>query len=212
MEDRSIRVVVVDDHGLMREGLILLLKKGPSLDVVAEGATGASAIELVSKFQPDVLLLDLMLPDAGGIEVLRLLAGRARILVLSMRDDPGLVAEAFRYGATGYLLKEDSSSELLDAVGAVIAGERYLSKRLSSQGGNHTFGVIQSRNGARLTPREQAVLPWAANGATSAEISKHLSISPRTVEMHRGRIMRKLGLGSQSDLVRYAIRNKIIGA
>jgi DNA-binding NarL/FixJ family response regulator len=203
-----INVMVVDDHALMRDGLRRILSEHPKIRVVGEAAEGRQAVELVRNLKPHVLVLDLMLPTVDGLDVLNQVGNETRVLAISMRNDEGFVAETLRRGAWGYVLKEASGQELVTAITAVHAGQRYVSKALP-------LAMLMpykapAKVGDGLTPREMTILRWCADGATSAQIGKKLSISPRTVEMHRKNVMRKLGFRCQTDLVRYAIRNRIV--
>ncbi len=206
-------ILIVEDHTLFREGLKSLLQGQKELNVVGEAGEGREAIKLAEKFKPDLVLLDLILPGMHGLEVLRKLQKLTKVLAVSMRIDDLFVAEALNSGAAGYVVKEDSFSELLIAIQAVFKGQRYLSRKLDSK----KIGRLLDRFGSStpsesLTAREHEVLQMAAEGLTSAQIGNLLSISPRTVEMHRGNLMRKLSLRSQADLVRFAIRNNIVAA
>jgi DNA-binding NarL/FixJ family response regulator len=153
-----------------------------------------------------------MLPTTDGLEILRQVASETKVLAISMRNDSGFVAEAFRCGAQGYLVKEASSEELAKAVKAVAGGERYLSQGIDRSAVKTALRQKQKDGRAGLTRREDVMLRHCATGATIASIASQLSISPRTVEMHRKNFMRKLGLRSQTDVVRYAIRNRLIQA
>ena len=192
----------------MREGLRHVLANYPDIEVLGEAAEGREAVEMVRKLKPQVLVLDMMLPTIDGLDVLNQVASETRVLAISMRSDEGFVAETLRRGARGYVAKEASGEELAAAIAAVNSGKRYLSKGLPDT----VMLLYRTPNDGRggLTPREMAVLRWCADGATSAQIGEKLSISPRTVEMHRKNLMRKLGFRSQTDLVRYAIRNRIV--
>jgi len=210
--ENPITFAIIEDHTLMREGLRWILRESRDFKCVAEAGDGRVALELVKRHKPDVLLLDLMLPTTGGLEVLRQVASETKVLAISMRNDSGFVVEAFRCGAKGYLVKEASSEELVKAVKAVAAGQRYLSPGLDRNAVIAALRRKRKDGGASLTRREDAMMRHCATGATITSIAAQLSISPRTVEMHRKNFMRKLGLRSQTDLVRYAIRNGVIQA
>lgn len=209
-------IVIAEDHQVVRHGLTLLLKSQPDFKLLGEANDGLEAISLVETLEPDVLLLDLMIPQVHGLEVIRHLraAGHpTRIIVLSMHKEDSLVVESLRRGAAGYVLKEASSRELLDAVRKVALGQQYVSPALT-----HVIAELAierpalSRGEAAdsLTKRERVVLHLAADGLSSKEIASRLVISPRTAETHRANLMRKLSLRSQTDLVRFAIRRQII--
>ena len=206
MHNSAVRVVIVDDHTLIRQGLVKLLTEDLSVEVLGHAGTGRSALALVRRHKPDLLLLELMLPDMGGMELLRKVSHQTKVLVLSMRNDAGFVADALRNGAAGYVVKEESASELGKAMRAVMRGRKYVSSRLNSR------ELTGSRNDKPVTPREWEVLQLAADGTSNASIARRLGLSPRTVEMHRARVMRKLNLRSQTDLVRYAIRQRLLAA
>jgi len=206
MTNGALRVVIVDDHTLIRQGLVKLLTEDLSVEVVGHAGTGRSALALVTKHKPDLLLLELMLPDMGGMELLRKVSDQTKVLVLSIRNDAGFVADALRNGAAGYVVKEESARDLGKAMRAVMRGRKYVSPRLNGR------ELIDSRNDKAVTPREWEVLQLAADGTSNASIARRLGLSPRTVEMHRARVMRKLNLRSQTDLVRYAIRQRLLAA
>ena len=210
-----IAVAVVEDHNLVREGLIAVLSEASSVKVVGEARDGKSALKLVEKCSPDVLLLDLILPCLHGLEVIRKVHQTTKVIGLSMRADDAFVAEAIYSGASGYVVKEACFTELIEAITTVHKGERYLSPLLNQTAINRL--LQQWKASVRtpeetLTAREHTVLQLSADGMTSSQIGNELHISPRTVEMHRGNLMRKLGLGTQTDLVRFAIRKHIISA
>lgn len=206
-------IVIVEDHRIFREGLRRLLEDSSRFQVVGEAADGKTGIRLVDKLKPDLLLLDLILPGLHGFQVLRKVHQLTKALVLSVRTDESFVVEAFRYGAAGYVAKDDSFADLLKGIETVLKGERFFSPSLNAR---HIITRLGDKpavgTATRLTPREHEVLQMAAQSSTSSEIAHALSISPRTVEMHRANLMRKLSLRSQGDLVRFAIRNKIIPA
>jgi len=211
-----ITVVIAEDHQVVRHGLALLLKSDPDLKLVGEASDGLEAISQVEALDPDVLLLDLMIPQVHGLEVIRHLRANnapARIIVLSMHKEDSVVLESLRAGASGYVLKESSSRELLEAVHKVSLGQRHLSPALSHVAADldNVPSVTSRRDGeSALTGRERMVLQLAADGLSSKEIASRLLISPRTAETHRANLMRKLCLRSQTDLVRFAIRRQII--
>jgi DNA-binding NarL/FixJ family response regulator len=212
----ALRLVLADDHHVIRQGLRTLLEQELGCAVVGEAANGHEALELVARLAPDVLVVDLMMPGITGIEVIRQLQPLAlptRVVVLSMHADELYVREALRAGATAYVLKEAQASEFVAAVRAAAAGERYLSRALSER---MIEQYMQQERAAAddpyelLSERERVVLRLAALGHTAAEIAAQLSLSSRTVETYRATMLQKLDLRTQTDLVRYAIRRGII--
>jgi DNA-binding NarL/FixJ family response regulator len=209
-------IVLADDHPIVRRGLRTLLEAETDFQVVGEAGDGIEAVRLTERLKPDVVVVDLMMPGMTGLEVTRQVASRVprtQIIVLSMYDSDAYVREAVRGGAGGYVLKEASPSDLVSAVRAVAGGQRYLSPALSQRA---VEAYVERARAAPPTPhetlsnREREVLKLAAEGRTSTEIAERLNLSPRTVETHRASLLRKLGLRSQSDLIRYAIRQGIL--
>ena len=210
-------IVLAEDHSLVREGLKHLLRDDKSLRLVGEAGDGMKAVELVEQLRPSILLLDLMIPRLHGLEVIRQVrkCEGTRVVVISMHSDEPYVMEAFRNGAAGYVLKDSTPAELLQAIHTVVGGGRYLSPSLSDLAINtylKRLDGIANDIYSTLSGRERMVLQLAAEGNNTAAIAKQLYISPRTVETHRANLMKKLSLRSQTDLVRFAIRKKIIQA
>ena len=203
-----IRIILADDHAAMRQSLRLLLQGEADLDVIAETDTLQSAIGHLRERRPDVLVLELGMPDhSSGIEALRRLRGEAqdtKIVVLTMNDDPAFARRALDNGAVGLVLKEMADSDLPTAVRNASRGRRYISPQLATRldGGKAPAD--------RLTPREREVLRLIALGHTSVEIAHKLGLSPRTIETHRARIHRKLGLDTRAELVHYALRHELL--
>jgi DNA-binding NarL/FixJ family response regulator len=213
-----ITIALAEDHHLVRQGFRLVLEAQPDFKLVGEAADGLEAVKLVTKARPNVLLLDLMIPRLHGLEATRQCrqeSSETRVIILSMHDDEPYVMEALRNGASGYVLKDCTASDLVQAVRTVAGGRRYLSPVLAERAlsgyverpGESDLDVYET-----LTNRERLVLQLAAEGKTSTEIASALFISPRTAETHRANLMRKLTLRSQTDLVRFAIRRGIIAA
>jgi DNA-binding NarL/FixJ family response regulator len=213
-----ITIALAEDHNIVRQGFKALLEAQSDFRIIGEAVDGLEALQLVEKSKPTVLVLDLMIPRLHGLEVIRKLhrsVPATAIIVLSMHPDEPYVMEALRNGASGYVLKDCTAAELVQAVRAVAAGRRYLSPALAERAltgyverpGQSDLDVYDT-----LTNREREILQLAAAGKTSAEIGRSLFISPRTAETHRANLMRKLSLRSQTDLVKYAIRKKIISA
>ena len=210
-------VVIADDHELVRRGLRSLVEAEGSCQVVAEAADGIAATQAVQKHKPTLLLLDLNMPRLHGLEVLkqtRTLSPRTKIIVLSMHNDEPYVIEALRAGAMAYLLKGSESLEIAQALREVLSGRRYLSGPLSEWAINAlaTKTVEASDLLQTISTREREVLNLAVEGHSNTEIAEKLFISPRTAETHRTNLMRKLGLQTQTDLVRFAIRRSLIQA
>ncbi len=196
----------------MRQGLRALLNEQPDISVVGEAADGPEATQLVERLKPDVLVVDMMMGGMNGIEVtrnVRKLSPKTCVVVLSMHADEGYVLEALRAGARAYVLKDSIADDLLHAMREAILGRRYLSHPLSEQ---VIEGYLQKEEGAalkpheRLTVREREVLHMLAQGLNNEEIAVRLSVSRRTVEVHRAHVMHKLGVHNQVQLLRYAIQ------
>ena len=211
----KIRLLLVDDHPVVREGLCALLQADPELEVVGQADDGVEVESLVETLGPDVVVLDLMMPGRGGLDVTRELIRRPAappVLILSMYDSEAYVVEAMRSGAAGYALKQAPAAELTRGIRTVAAGQRYLSPPLTERA---LEAYVRKAGGEpdpydSLTPREREVLGLAAEGRTNAEIAASLFISRRTVETHRARAMRKLGLRTQVELALYALRRGIL--
>jgi len=206
-------IVLADDHHIVRRGLRALLEFEPDFGIVGEAGDGLEANELVKRLQPDVLVLDLMMPGMNGLDVIRQVgrhSPQTRVVILSMYANEAYVLEALRAGAKAYVLKESTSDELVQAIREAVADRTYLSplfhehaiKAYMEKAENAVFDPYQM-----LTTRERQVLQLCAECLTNAEIAARLSIRPRTVDIHRAHAMRKLGLRSQSELVRYALRH-----
>jgi DNA-binding NarL/FixJ family response regulator len=211
-----IKIVLADDHPVVRQGLRAVFEAEADFSVVGETGEGLDAVRLVEELGPDVAVLDVMMPGLNGLEVARQVVRRrpqTRIVILSMHANDAYVLEALRHGAAAYVLKGSGPGELVRAVREVVAGRHYLSPPLSER------AIDAYRNQAQaqalepydsLTTREREVLQLAAEGKHNADIAERLGISPRTAETHRTHVLRKLGLHSQTELVRYALRRGII--
>jgi DNA-binding NarL/FixJ family response regulator len=209
--------IIADDHDIVRRGLRGILEANGSCKVVAEAADGLLAAQLVEKHRPGILILDLNMPRLHGIEVLRqvrTVSPQTKIIVLSMHNDEAYVIEALRGGAMAYSLKGSESLEIAHALTEVMAGRRFLSAPLSEWAINAllTKPTAEADPLQALSQRERTVLQLAAEGHNNPEIAEKLFISPRTAETHRTNLLRKLGLQTQTDLVRFAIRKGLIQA
>ncbi len=212
-----IRVLIADDHAVLRAGLRALLQTQEDLEVVGEAEDGYQALEQAERLSPDVLLLDVSMPRMGGLEVIRRLKERApqiRILILSQHADLSYILKGIQEGADGYILKRSAADVLLEAVRSVHQGKPYIDPSLVTP--ELVEALITHREGREdasgappdlLTEREREILALVAEGMTNRQIAHYLGISVKTVEVHRSNIMRKLGLYSQAELVKYAIRH-----
>lgn len=212
MSDEKIRVMIADDHTVVRQGIRNVLEDGGGLEVVAEAGNGDEALELAREHRPDVLLLDVTMPGKTGLEVTRELRDEgveSGILVLSMHDDPEYVLQAVRAGADGYVLKDVAPSELRKAIQTVHEGREYFAERVTHQlsvGLRAELEREQRKSRLEsLTPRETEVLVLVADGLTNREIAEKLDISPRTVETHRERLMTKLRIRTVAGLTRFVV-------
>lgn len=210
--DRSIRVLIVDDHAVVREGIRHVLASDDGVEVVGEASNGEEALVLAHRFHPDVIVLDLSMPGMSGLEVvaqLRTDAPDSKALVLSIHDQDEYVLESIRAGAHGYLRKDSSPGEIRSAIRRVHEGGSVLSpdvaRQLSSALQNERAHEERQEKIAQLSAREREVLIEIAKGATSKEIATHFGISPRTVESHREALTRKLGIRGVAGLTRLAI-------
>ena len=215
MTAKVIRVLVADDHMIVRTGIRHVLESEPDIEVVGEAGSGSEAISLTSELKPDVVVLDISMPDQSGLEVaarLRSGTGTTRVLILSMHDDPEYVLESVRAGAHGYLLKDTAATELRNAIRAVCRGESYFSPPVASRLTAAVRGEqSHSQSGLdQLTSRERQVLLGIVRGHTNKQIAADLGISHRTVETHRESLMRKLQIRTVAELTRFAIEHGIV--
>ena len=209
----TVTILLADDHIVVRQGLRSLLELEPEFKVVGEASNGVEAIQMVEQLRPHILVLDLMMPALNGLEVTRRVHDLTRVLMLSMHADESYVMEALKGGAYGYLLKDSTATELVQAVTMVSEGRRYLGSPFSEQ------AIATYMQRARSTPqdpydtltaREREVLQLVVEGNSSNEISSMLSISARTVETHRANLMRKLKISSQVELIRFALKRGLL--
>ena len=210
MSDR-VKILLADDHTIVRQGLKLILSAHPDMEVVGEAANGREAVEMADKLRPDVVLMDVQMPELNGIEATKKMVAaqpRIRILVLSMHKESVYVREILKAGARGYILKDAIDTELLNAVRSVAKGDGYISPAVA--------GALNetAKNAANavdlLSTREREVLLLIAEGKTNKEIATKLNLSVYTVDSHCGKIMEKLNLHSAGELVRFAIKNGLV--
>jgi len=212
-----ITVFLADDHAVVRDGLTALLDMQPDIQVVGTAADGRTAVRQVLELRPDVVIMDIAMPEMNGLLALRQIlegAPDTPVVILSMYDDAEQILRALQAGARGYLLKASAGAEVADAVRAVHAGRRYLTDKVSDM---VIEGYVRLSEGgalestlAQLSPREQEVLQLLAEGHSNTEIADKLALATGTVNVYRSRLMRKLGLDDLADLIKFAIRHKLI--
>jgi DNA-binding NarL/FixJ family response regulator len=218
-QQRNYRVLVVDDHAVVRQGLRMLLETQAGVEVNGEATNGMEAVEHVKKTKPDLVVLDLTMPEMNGLDAARAIrdaSPQTEILVLSMHFSEEIAREVLRCGVRGYMLKSDANTELVTAVQRVRRGEQYFTSRLSAtmaenfahSGGNGTDEAPLA--GTPLTPREVEIVQLLAEGKSNKEAAAALGVSTRTVESHRNHIMHKMNFESFSELVRFAIRKDLV--
>src|ERR1700761_728915 len=203
------KVLIADDHGIVRSGLRLLLERQADIEVVAEAADGAEAREVAIRERPDLAILDVKMPKLTGLQATREIKAQApevSVLILSMHDDERYLFEALKAGAGGYVLKKEADQFLVDAVRAVVRGEPFLTNAAQRALVRAWIADAPAGPVEPLTPREQEVLKLIAEAHTNREIGEILHLSEKTVESHRGNLLRKLGMRDRVELVRYAIR------
>jgi two-component system, NarL family, response regulator NreC len=209
-------IVLADDHHIVRQGLRALLETEPTFKLVGEAGDGIEAVRMVERLRPNVLVTDVMMPGLNGLEVTRQVAKAApqtRVIILSMYSNDAYVVEALKNGASGYVLKDAQSNDLVHAVREVAAGRRYLSAPLSEREIELYMRKVDDAPEdpyETLSNREREVLQLVAEGRTSAEIAERLFISPRTAEGHRANLMRKLALANHTELVKFALKRGIL--
>jgi DNA-binding NarL/FixJ family response regulator len=213
----KIRVLVADDHAIVREGLRVMLGSQPDIEVVGTAANGREAIRLVDTYEPDVAVMDISMPELNGVEAIHQALPRhpqMQVVVLSIHGTKPYIVRALRAGARGYLIKETAGLEVVDAVRAVHRGERYLSQRIAdlltipstiNLEASSEVGPLE-----KLSGREREILQLVAEGKTSQEIAERLSISPKTVDTYRSRLMHKIGVKDIAGLIKFAIQHGVI--
>jgi two-component system, NarL family, response regulator NreC len=212
MQSRKIRVLLADDHKILRKGVRMLIDSQPDMEVVGEARTGREAVEEARQLKPDIVVMDVSMPELNGIEGTRLICDEmkhTRVVALSMHRDSVYVREILRAGARGYLLKDSEDDDLVKAIRSVHRGEAFLSPAISdavlTDYRKHVSNPVDL-----LTSREREILTMVADGKTNKEIAQTLGLSVYTVESHRGSVMEKLNLHNTGDIVRFALRNGLI--
>jgi DNA-binding NarL/FixJ family response regulator len=206
------RVVLADDHALIRHGIKKIIEDEPSLAVIGQVGDGLELLNFIKKIAPDIILLDISMPNLRGIEAIgecKKICPKAKIIILTMHKSKQYLCHALSAGADSYVLKEDSDVELLTAINDTLAGVLFISPVLASELNAEEIKACQEKKGVvtdSLTPRERQVLKLVAEGKTSRDIAELLSISTRTVEHHRANLLKKLNISNTADLIKYAIR------
>jgi DNA-binding NarL/FixJ family response regulator len=214
---KPIRVVVADDHTIIRSGLRLLLERQAGVEVVGEAADGRATVEVAEATEPDIVMLDIAMPNLNGIEAARQIAAKlpkTGVIILSMHSDEGYVLKALKAGARGYLLKDSAESDIINAIIAVSHGKAYFSPEISRMLVDDYVQQLRQRgvddSYELLTGREREILQLLAEGKSNKDVSALLNLSPYTVETHRGNILQKLNLHSLPELILYAVRKGVI--
>lgn len=211
----TLRILIADDHAVMRQGLRALLSSAGDIEVVAEARTGREALARAIELAPDVVIMDVSMPELNGLEAARRLRERCpatRVVMLSMHADLEYVYRAFAAGADGYLLKESAVDEIIAAVRAARSGRRYVGAGIDLDGGLHDVVRKALSPLESLSGREREVLQLVAEGHTSADIARMVSLSPKTVETYRSRVMRKVGAKDLPALIKFAIQHGLTGS
>ena len=213
----SMHIIIVDDHAVVRRGVRALVESHPGWEVVGEATTGREAVDLAKRMQPDIVIMDLSLPELNGLDATRLILGESphsEVLVLTMHHSEELARNVLQAGARGYVLKSDADQSLIAAVESLRQHKPFLTSTVTEfvlddyiRRADETGAWV-----AALTPREREIIQLVAEGQSNKETASALGVSVKTIEAHRANIMRKLHLRSTSDLVRYAVRNKIVQA
>lgn len=212
---KTVRILLADDHEIVRHGLRRLLETQPGWEICGEAGSGTDAVEKARQLKPDIVILDYSMPELNGAEAARQILAHApqtEILILTMHDSEQLLREVLALGARGYVLKSDAMSEMVAAVRSLLEHKRFLSAAASGLAVEGFLRGGEPEPADRLTPREREVVQLLAGGKSNKEVAAILDISTKTVEVHRANIMHKLNLSAFSDLVHYAIRNKIVEA
>jgi DNA-binding NarL/FixJ family response regulator len=215
----ALRIVVVDDHAVVRRGVRALLESQPGWEVAAEATTGREAVDLAKRLQPDIIVMDLSLPELNGLDATRQIlkdSPRSEVLVLTMHHSEELARNVLQAGARGYILKSDADESLIAAVESLRQHKPFLTSRVTEFVLDDYLRRAEGENDraphTSVTAREREIIQLLAEGRSNKEAASALGISVKTIEAHRANLMRKLHLRSLSDLVRYAVRNKIVQA
>jgi DNA-binding NarL/FixJ family response regulator len=212
----SIKVVLADDHAIVRDGLRALLEAKPGISVVGDASDGKQVLSQVNELQPDIVVMDILMPELNGIEATKRIlesSPQVRVIILSMLGTADHVFRAVQAGVRGFLLKESAGREVVDAVEAVYSGDMYFSRPITNTLVNDYMQMRQETEAdtiEKLSLRENEILCLVVEGKTSAEIGRDLHLSPKTVESYRSRIMQKLGVSDLSELIKYAIKHGLI--
>lgn len=216
----NVKVILADDHVIVRNGIKALLENEPNIEVIAEASSGQEALELVGEFHPDILIIDIRMPGMSGLEAtskLKNYSEKTRALILSMHDTEEYVLQSIRVGASGYLLKDDSKEEFLKAIDSVSSGDKYFSSSISKILVNNYLNSLNNNDSipedsaiVDLTKKEKDIINLVSKGYSNKKIASHFENSIRTIEAHRFNIMKKLKVKNAIELVKYAIDNKII--
>ena len=208
----AVKVLIVDDHEIMRDGMSALLHKYSEFEVVGQAADGREALEMASQLKPDLVIMDVGMPNLNGVDATRQLLTQQpdlRVMALSTHSDGPVVAKMIKAGASGYMLKESAFEELIEGITALLEGKTFLCKKISKVVFSEYVGMItnpKTKNGDGLTGREREVLQLVSEGHTTREIAEMLKLSTKTIDSHREHIMEKLGIRNIAGLTKYAIR------
>jgi DNA-binding NarL/FixJ family response regulator len=208
----SLRIMLADDHEMVRQGLRAVIEEQRGWEVCGEARTGREAVDKARELKPDIVVMDFTMPELNGMEAtrqIRAVLPRTQVLILTMHESEELIPEVLAAGALGYMLKSDAGTELVDAIQSLAAQKPYFTSKVSTM---VLKGYLNpaTRESPVLTPREREIVQLVAEGKSTKEVADKLKISPKTADTHRTNIMRKLNLHSVSELVRYAIRNKLV--
>lgn len=201
------RLVIADDHPIVRTGIVALLADQPGIEVVGQTGDGLEALRLVEELKPDLLVVDLMMPGLSGLEVSRRVAAHTRVLILTLHSNEGYAAQVFADGAAGFVVKDAHPTEILRAVRSIAEGRRHFPATVLERGADAATDPWST-----LTDREREVAQLTAEGLTGSDVAERLGISARTVEVHRGNALRKLRLTGAAELVRFLVRRGILAA